>query len=224
MAKRKKGRSSNKPIGLTFKERAFATERMMAAAQANDRASVLCVEKRMSKTPSIREMFSIAVSFSLSLISVEQSLKLLLLIRFTNAVTTSKHLRSTHEIFELYRTIKQQGRRSEALLGDIAHRMNVFGKANEIGSISERELEKCLGQHNSSYTNLRYFGLQKNFRKNETNWKILPRDRHIMWCLAHALIEINIDEITKCGTGILRQMSKVPESREKDKTMKYLNS
>ncbi len=224
MAKRTKRRSSNKPIGLTFKERAFATQRMMAAAQANNRASVLCDETPMSKTPSVYEIFSIAVSFSLSLISVEQSLKLLLLIRFTNIVTKSNHLKSTHEIFELYRKIKEQGRRSEALLGDIAHRMNVFGKANEIGSISERELEKCLGQHNSSYTHLRYFGLQKNFRMNEANWKILPRHRHIIWCLAQALVEINIDEITKCGTGILGQVTKVPESRKKDKTIKYLNS
>ena len=193
MAKRTKRGSSHKPIGLTFKERGFAAQRMMAAAQTNHRASELCAEKSTSKTPSVYAILSPAVSFSLSLLSVEQSLKLLILIRCNNVLVRcndvlirNKNVMSNHDSYELYRTINEFGRCSEGLLYDLIYRMNVPGEANNIDSISKRELEKCLKCHNSSYTHLRYFGLQKNFKSNGNNWKISERDRHIIWCLAQA--------------------------------------
>ena len=55
---------------------------MMAAAQAHQRASGWCMDKPDAKPPNIDSFLFGAVSFELILLSVEQSLRLLLVLHF----------------------------------------------------------------------------------------------------------------------------------------------
>ena len=71
---------------------------------------------------------------------------------------------------------------------------------------------KCLNKHDSSYSNFRYFQLDRLGKLN-TQWEVSARDVQIMHFLALALIEINVEEMNKRGMGIIQTMSAIPQSK-----------
>ena len=193
-------------VGLTAEEVEVAAARMMAAAQAHQRASGYCIDKPDAKPPNIDFFFFPIVSFELILLSVEQSLRLLLLLYYSIVRDDTNH--NPHVLYEAIRN-KSGGK--EGIRRDIISKMNVLGQTEGIGPFSERELKSCLRKHDSSYSNFRYFQLDHQARLNK-EWEITQRDVQIFHCLALALINLNMDELGRRGIGAYRSMSRVPES------------
>ena len=83
MASRRNAISKGK-IGLSREETEIAARQMMYAAQAHQRTSVYCKDNPDAKPPNIDFLYYMVVSFELVLLSVEQSLRLLLLLHYSS--------------------------------------------------------------------------------------------------------------------------------------------
>ena len=189
---------------LTPKEIETAVERMMASAQAHQRASAWCMNKPDAKPPNIDAWFFSVVSFELILLSVEQSLRLLLLLHFSIN-------NPTHNPSALHKKLRNKSGGKESIRNDIIREANAWGQTKNIGTISEDDLVSCLKKHDSSYSNFRYFQLDDQGRLNK-KWEFSQRDIQILHCLALALISLNMKEIERRGFKIRGSMSLVPES------------
>ena len=179
---------------------------MMSAAQAHQRASVHCSDNPNAKLPSIDYYYFMVVSFELILLSVEQSLRLLLLIHYSEIRNDTNHNPRV-----LYGTVLRKSGDKLGIRQEIIRTMNVLGQPECIAPFSEKELKACLKKHDSSYSNFRYFQLDPQARLNE-KFEIAPRDVQIIHCFALALIHLNVNEMTRRGIGIASGMSRVPES------------
>ena len=179
----------------------------MAAAQAHQRASVYCFDKPDAKPPNIDALFFPIVSFELILLSVEQSLRLFLLLNFGDVLD-----RVDHNLAVLYRNVRRKSGEREDLRQRIAGLMNQLGESIGIDAVAEKELVRCLDKHNSSYSNFRYFQLNRQGKLNP-DWELSARDVQIMHCLALALIAINVEEMTKREMDIIHTMSAVPQAK-----------
>ena len=206
MARRRKTASKNKRVKLTAEEIEVAATRMMAAAQAHQRAAAWCMDKPNAEPPNIDFLFFRVVSFELVLISVEQSLRLLLLLHYSIVRDNTNH--SPHV---LYKDIRNKSGGKEGIRCDIISKANVLGQTEGIAPFSEKELVSCLRKHDSSYSNFRYFQLDHQARLNK-ELEFFPRDVQILHCLALALICLNMVEMGRRGISALRSMSPVPES------------
>ena len=206
MARRRRTTGRDRQAQLNAEEVEIAAARMMAAAQAHQRASVWCFDKPDAKPPNIDALFFSTVSFELILLSVEQSLRLVLLLHYSIVRSDTNH--NPHV---LYRTIRNKSTGKEGVRRDIITKMSELGQIEGISVFSERELVTCLRKHDSSYSNFRYFQLDHQARLN-TKWEFSRRDVQILHCLALALISLNFDEMGRRGIGALLSMSRVPES------------
>ena len=206
MAKRRKTTSKDKVAKLTAEEIKVAAVRMMAAAQAHQRASSWCMDKPDAKPPNIDSFFFDAVSFELVLLSVEQSLRLLLLLHYSIVRDDTNH--NPHV---LYGAMQNKSGGKIGIRQDIICKMNVLSQPEGIAPFSEKELVACLRKHDSSYSNFRYFQLDHQARLNK-KWEFSRRDVQVLHCLALALIYLNMDEMGRRGIGALLSMSRVPES------------
>ena len=164
------------------------------------------MDKPDAKPPNIDSFLFSTVSFELILLSVEQSLRLLLLLHFGIIRDDTNH--NPHV---LYGTARNRSGGKEGLREDIVHKMNELGRTENIKPIEERELVACLQKHDSSYSNFRYFHLDRQAKLN-MSWELSARDVQIVHCLALTLIHLNMDEMGKQGIPAMLSMSAVPES------------
>ena len=166
---------------------------LMIAAQAHKNASQWCSERPMTDPPNMDLVFAMIVSFELILLSVEQSLKLLLLLRF------GIKAQYTHDLIKPYNCIVAQDKRGKEVVGDIVRRMNALVQADDnIEEFSEKELAQCLQDHHAVYTNLRYFDLAALPELKDRHGPMSPRDRQIMRYFAQSLIAVNLDNMSRC--------------------------
>ena len=200
--RRNKGRGNT----LSTEEIKIAAQRMMAGAQAHQRAAKLCFDNPDAKPPNIDAFLFAAVAFELIVLSIEQSLRLLLLLRYTIIRDDTDH--NPHV---LYKAVKNKSGGKDGIREDIINEMNAQGQSRDIGPVIEKELEACLEKHDSSYSNFRYFQLDRTARLN-TTWEFTQREVKILHCLALALIALNVHEMKKKGIGRLLSMSRVPDS------------
>ena len=189
---------------LTDEEVKVAAQKMMAGAQAHQRASVYCKDNPNSKPPSMDGVFFLAVSFELLLNSIEQSLRLLLLIHYST-------LRPKHNIFDLYTEVLNKSGGKDGIRSEIVNRMNAYGNSRGMDDITGEDIRKCLKKHDTSYSSFRYFGLDDKGRST-LHWEVKGYEANLLLCLAAALIDLNLDEMRKRGIGMYGSMSKVPES------------
>ena len=206
MAKRRRTLSADKRVKLTLEEIRIAARQMMGAAQAHQRASGWCLDKPGAKPPNIDCFFFSVVSFELILLSVEQSLRLFLLLHYSIVRDDTNH--NPHV---LYKTIRNKSRGKEGVRHDIISKMNLLGQTKGIDPVSENELAACLRKHDSSYSNFRYFQLDHQAKLNK-KWEYSSQDVQILHCLALALIHLNMDEMESRGIGAIRSMSRISES------------
>lgn len=207
MGRRRKTADERKRKTPTAKEIEIAAPRMMAAAQAHQRASGWCLDKPDANPPNIDAFFFPVVSFELILLSVEQSLRLILLLHYSIVRDDTNH-----NPYVLYKAMQNKSGSTEGVRSEIVSKVNDLGKAEGIDPVSEKELVTCLRKHDSSYSNFRYFQLDHRARLNK-NWEFSQRDVQILHCLALALIFINMDEMGKRGIGALLSMNKVLDSQ-----------
>ena len=205
MARRRKVTIKN-GLGLSPEETNTAIRQMMYAGQAHQRASVWCADKPDAKPPNIDYLYFFVVSFELILLSIEQSLRLLLLLHYSIVRNNTNHSPRV-----LYGTVLKESGDKTGMRQDIINKMNTLGQAEEISPFSEKELLTCLKKHDSSYSNFRYFQLDPQARLNP-EFEISPRDVQVIHCLALALIHLNMGEIGKRGIGISGSLSRVGQS------------
>ena len=91
MVPRNKTARKNKGVGLTAEEKRAAATQMMAGAQAHQRTSVWCTEKPDAKPPNFDAFLFQSVSLELLLLSIEQSLRLLLLLHYSMIPNNTNH-------------------------------------------------------------------------------------------------------------------------------------
>ena len=144
-------------------------------------------------------VYASIISFELTLLSVEQSLKLLLLLRF------GKGIEMTHKLHKLYSDIQSQGQRGTKDVDEVIAHMNKLVKNNDkICEFTESEGMRCLQVHNSSYVNLRYFELHNKPRPDGNDLVLTQRDRQVMQTLAQSLIAVNMKEMARCKIGLMK--------------------
>ena len=142
-----------------------------------------------------------AVSFELILNSIEQSLRLLLLIHFSS-------LHPIHNLSALYKTLLKKSGGKEGIRTQIVDRVNALGKSLNMGCITEKDICKCLNKHDSSYSSFRYFGLNDEGQAT-MRWEMKQYEVKILHSLALTLIEINYIEMRERGIPILATMKKL---------------
>ena len=185
-----------------------ATPWMMASAQAHQRVATMCFDASQEQWPSIEAVFFNVVSFEQILLSVEQSMRLVLLLCFSS-------LHSSHNPHSLFRTIRDKSGGSGGLRDAIVDNTNEFLKSVPLPPISEKDLKRTFKRHGPSYSNFRYFGLN-HLAKRSHQWEVKPRDIQIMHCVALGLIKTNMQEMEKRGIGVLSSIRKVPEPEMTD--------
>ena len=185
----------------------MAATRYMAGAQAHQRASAWCLDKPDAKPPNIDAFFFPTVSFELILLSVEQSLRLVLLLHYSIIRDDTNH---TPHV--LYVAIRNKSSGYEGVRNAIVERSNKYGGTQKIPEITEKEVVACLKKHNASYANFRYFQLSHQGKLNPS-FGYSSRDVQIMHCLALALIHVNMDEVRRREIGLIESMSVVPEAK-----------
>ncbi len=153
-----------------------AIRQMMHAAQAHQRASCWCMDKPDASPPNVDYFYFSVVSFELILLSLEQSLRVLLPLQYSILREDTNH--NPHV---LYGTVLNKSRDDSAIRQGIIAKMNSLGEPEGITTFSEGELRACLKKHESSYSNFRYFQLDRQGRKNE-KFEISPRDIQIAHC------------------------------------------
>ncbi len=205
----------SKQTRLTPDQRQAATNRM-AAAQTHQRASVYCFDNPDAKPPNIDWLFFRVVSFELILFSVEQSLRLLLLLQFGIS-------RGDHNLAALYQVVLNKSGGKEGLRDNIIRQMNALGETKGIDSFSEKELRKCLNKHKSSYNKFRYFRLD-NQDQIIGEMEMLPREIQTMHCFGYVLIDMNMQEMSKQGLKVYSStsMRRVPLSEAPEEVIRKL--
>lgn len=169
--------------------------RLMAAAEAHRLTSVLCDRERRRYEPeSYNDIFLRIISFQLILVSVEQSLRLLLLIFFS--IFPEK---PSHDLYFLYRTLLDKSADEEGIRREIIRRIKDCAQAENMSivpEISEKELEGCIKKHRLSYANVKYFQVNRDGKLSK-KWGFEGHERQILYCFAVALIKLNMYEKAK---------------------------
>ena len=191
---------------LSAEETVIAIKQMMYAAEAHQHASVWCNNNPEAKLPNIDYYYFMVVSLELVLLSVEQSLRLLLLLHYSIVRSDTNHSPRV-----LYGTLQSASGDKIGIRQNIVDKMNALGQPEGVTPFSEKELVACLKKHNSSYSNFRYFQLDPQAKFNP-KFEITTRDGQVVHYLARALILLNMEEIEKRGIGIGRSLRRIPES------------
>lgn len=202
----KQARKKRQEPKLSKKDRREAVIRLMAGAQAHQRTSVYCLNNPDAKPPNIDSFFFSIVSLELILMSLEQSLRLLLLLHYDTLRADAAH--APHVLFG---TMLNKSGGKAGIRSAIVAEANTIARLQGIPTMDEKEIRSCLRKHDSSYTNFRHFQLEKYGGVNPS-FEFQHRDVQILHCLALGLIALNMDEIRRQGLQVVSSMSAVPES------------
>ena len=189
---------------LTSSELAEAAKRMMMGAQAHQRASDYCFDKQDAKLPNIDALYFMSVSFELILFSIENSLRLLMILHYSMLIPT-------HNIFQLFNEMKCRSSQGGALRSELFSLVNFLAASQRLTEVSEEEIHDCLKKHDSSYVSFRYFGLDKDARPS-LKWEVKAYETKIMHCFALALIDVNLNKMKEQGINFSDTMRKIPMS------------
>ncbi|MCY3767597.1 MAG: hypothetical protein OXH06_19440 [Gemmatimonadetes bacterium] len=206
MSKRKRTQQSKRK--LTVQETEEAAKRLMMGAQARQYVSKFCLDSSGGRVFDVTHVYLSTISFELILHSIEQSLRLLLLIHFS-----VNH--PTHNIHALYRRILRESRSKVGIRQEIVDQVNTQIRLIGMNHITENDIQACLRKHDSSYSSFRYFGLDSDAFPT-LMWEMKEYEIKILHCLALALITLNLTEMQKRNMPILGSISEVPESEMTD--------
>ncbi|MXW23044.1 MAG: hypothetical protein F4X55_02390 [Candidatus Dadabacteria bacterium] len=162
--------------------------RLMHAAKAHKFASALCASTCHSYDIDLLH----TVSFELTLVSVEQSLRTLSLWFFPDFPEELKH-----DLYSDYKKLRDKGPGEEWIRTNIAPRINDCAETEKISPISWEELIKCLKKHTSSYLSVKYFRVKGKGGKLYNKPLFTAREKLVLYCFAAALIEQNENMMIK---------------------------
>ena len=209
-AKRRKRGSAQ----LTRDEILRAAQHMMLGAQAHQRASVYCQDNPTAKPPSMDALFFSAVAFELLLHSIEQSLRLLLLIEYL----TPKPI---HNISALYKAVINRSGGKDGIRKAILKRVAALASPLGMGDVTEDDIRACLRKHDSSYSSFRYFGLDDEGRFTK-KWEVKGYELKVLNCFAVALIQLNLDTMRQRGIQMGSSLQEVASSDLTDEQREML--
>lgn len=195
---------------LSEQDKKVAVARLLAGAQAHQRTSVYCMDNPDAKPPSIDWFFFNVVALELILMSVEQSLRLLLLLQYDIIRADTGHAP-----YVLYKAIRNKSGDRGGIRSDIVAMANAYGDTHGIQAMDEREILTVLRKHDSSYVNFRHFQLDRHGRLNP-RFGFVNRELQVLHCLALGLIKLNMDLIAKRNFQVYSSMSAVLESEMTD--------
>lgn len=199
MATPKKTKDEDKWKELSPEDKKVAEWRLIAAAEAHRLAAFLCeIESHKYDSEGYNATFLHILSFQFTLVSVEQSLRSLLLVLFS--IFPKK---PSHNLYALYKELKCRSIGKEEIRRDIIRRINDCAQTEKMSLISEEEISEeelvdCIEKHCLSYSDLKYFQVDRNGKLSK-KWGFEGRERQILYCLAVALIKLNAYEMAKHG-------------------------
>ena len=205
MSRKTQGRGSQK--ALTPEEIAKAARTMMIAALAHFRTADYCRSNPKAQLtgseenpPNIDAMLFPAVAFELNLLSIEQSIKAILVFLIGS-------FPAHHNIHNLYNKLQRTSRDSD-LMTKIYDEVNSICNKLKVPEITESNISECLRKHDSSYANFRYFSLDKGGRTSN-KWEMKMYEIQVLSCLASALLNVGRDEMRKKGIGFSEELKPV---------------
>ena len=222
----KKTKDEDKWKELSPEDKKVAEMRLIAAAEAHRLASFLCeIESHKYDSESYNATFLHILSFQFTLVSVEQSLRSLLLVLFS--IFPQK---PSHNLYALYKELKCRSIDKEEIRREIIRRINDCAQTEKMSliseeGISEEELVACIEKHRLSYSDLKYFQVDRDGKLSK-KWGFEGRERQILYCLAVALIKLNAYEMAKHDYRVLTSVSPEQEMTEEKLIdfMKYMGS
>ena len=222
MTTRKKT-TDEKWMELPYGQKKIVEWRMMGAADAHRLASDLC-KREASKYDSMsyNRIFLRHIFFELILVSVEQSLRALLLILFSIFPK-----QPNHNLFDLYKELKRRTIGEKGIRTEIIRRINDCARAENMSLISEEELVACLEKHRFSYSSTKYFQVDRD-AKFSKNFGFRESEGQILYCFVVALIKLNQYKLAereyKALLGHLPEVETEEELIESAKYMGFLPS
>ena len=126
------------------------------------RIVLVCPGKSDTDPPSTDSLFLNGMSFGLVLLSVEQSLRLLLLLDYSVVRDDTSH--NSHV---LYKDVRNKSGAKTGPRQNIINRMNELGQAEGITPCSETELVDCLRKHDPACSDSAWFQLCHQARLNK---------------------------------------------------------
>ena len=168
----------------------------MMAAQAHHQAAELCLNNLNGRPVEHYLFYFSAVSAELLLHSIEQSLKLTLVLN--DVPLAKRNSKPGHDIFELYKKVICYCKGEKDIQSEIVRITNIYASKYGFAQVREVGISKCIQKHKLSYVKIRYFGVDKSFSSvpdMELDWD----DLRLLSCLCPGLIEINIYRMKKCG-------------------------
>ena len=133
-----------------------------------------------------------AAAYESSLLSIEQSLKLILVFQFSVPLNEL----TCHDLIPLYEKIK--GERGKGLRDRIIKKMNFYAEKREYHSISKKELKDCLETHRNTYKKIRYLYVNTEGETEEFP-DITESEARIIDCLRQSLVHLNMEELNDRG-------------------------
>lgn len=198
---------TTRPTELREQDKEVAVTRLMAGAQAHQRASVYCMDNPDAKPPNIDWLYFNVVSFELILMSIEQSLRLQILLHY--GIISGN---TSHALHVLYNTILRKSGGESGIRSQIVATANTYARTQRFLEMDEKEIRACLRKHDSSYANFRHFQLKKNGELNQ-DFEFTFRELQVLHCLALGLIRLNMIEIKRRKLQVFSSMSSILESK-----------
>ena len=178
--------SPNSTLSMEFQRLA---QRIMASAQAHHHAAEHCSVEPNTKSASVGDVFLHIIAIELTLLSIEQCLRLLCLLY--NKKTPPS---ANHDIWSLYNKMLRECDDSGNMRNQIVYVMNTIRKTKTIDSFSVKEVQAFLKKYKLAYSDIRYF-LAKKDGTIKPEFAICFREKEIMTFLSLALIAISIVEM-----------------------------
>ena len=168
---------------------------IMTASVAHHLTSAFCgnqafEEEKKEKNSDFAYYFTV-VALELALLSIEQSLKLILFLQFSIPL---KKLNS-HNLLFLYEKIEKEGESGRNLCDKIIQKIDFYAREKDFNPICEEDLKTCLKKHTDTYKKIRYLFVDL---QGIQDYSGIPRsDAQIIECLRQSLVHLNINELNK---------------------------
>ena len=168
-----------------------AVQWIMIASVAHNLVARSCqnqaLEAKKKENEDVAFYFTVA-AYESSLLSIEQSLKLILVLQFLVPLNKLK----SHDLIPLYEKI--EGKRGRNLRDRIIKRVNFYASQRGYHSVSKKELKDCLETHRKTYEKIRYLYVNTQGEAEELP-DITEREAQIIDCLRRGLVDLNSEEL-----------------------------
>lgn len=201
MGKRTKSKGQ---VSISQNDVVVAAPRMMMSSNSHKKVAVMCINDA-GKVSSKQESLSLnMIALENVLFSIEQSMRLFLLIEFYS-------LNSSHDLESLFSNIRNKLGHPNNLRDLIIQNTNIRCNTENIAPVSEKDIKDVLQRHKLSYSMSRYM-LLDNLAKPIGNWSARIPDIKILHCLAIGFIWTNIQLAKRKNIPVDFEVKRILES------------